>query len=100
MKASRTRGQKAVLHLSTLVPLIFVAERMGLLTNAFWSAFMSGNITGMVEAVRSQTVSSFTGSGVAMTIAGGITVALVTALLRYAGKGSAMKLSRPKAVAI
>jgi len=90
-----------VLHISNLIPLIFLADRLGLLSAEFWSALMRGDITGMTQAIRNATVANFQQpAGIGYTIAGAVCVALTTALLRYAAKGSTVSLRKPKAIAV
>ncbi len=99
-RRKRTKGQKAVVHITDLLVIIWLLERMGVLTQQFYAQLISGNIAGCIAEVQNGVKNNFTGSGVATTIASGAGLAIALGLLRLALRGHTMNLKKPKSIAV
>lgn len=99
-KKTRTRGQKAVLHLSDLIVILWLCERLGLLSSMFYNKIAAGDVGGAMNELNIALNRNFLGSGIPITVASGIGIGTVLMVLRYALKGHTIMLKKPKGVAV
>jgi len=98
-KKKKTR-RKATLSLTALVVILWFLNRIGVLTPGFWSALQTGNVAQMVGQIQTAIGQNFSGSGMTLTLASGISIAIVTYLLRAVGKGKGLDLRRPQRITV
>jgi len=96
-KKKRRKG-KAALSITAAIGIALLLERIGLLSKTAWDKLMAGDIAGLVEHLRTTMVANFTGAGVPVTIAGGVTFAVVAAIIKRVSGGGEMPLRMPRAI--
>jgi len=95
----RKRGRKkarrmgGAVSITALIGIAFLLERIGLLSPVAWGFLMQGNLAGLVGVISSAVTTNFTGSGVAGTIAGGVSLALILTILKTAMRGKSIQIS-------
>lgn len=94
----RTRKQKAVLSITGMLVIIWLLQRMGLLTKTAWDFLMAGNLGGLVGHLETSVKDNFTGTGMGTTLASGISLAVVVAIIRLVAKGKTVPLRKPSAI--
>lgn len=87
------------ISLTAALWILFLLERLGVLTSTFWSAVTRGDVAGAMEQLRGSMQANFmTGLGASVTLSGAISLAIVTAAIRWVAKGRSVSLRRPSRI--
>jgi len=93
-KSSGTRA----LSITAVGGILFVLWRTGLLSQAFWTAVMAGDLKGAAKALEDSLKAGSTSAELAITISGAVALVIAGAAIRWATKGKSVPLRRVNAI--